>query len=127
MRFPQILKYVVVSNKFWTFSIWVVKQLRRGGETIFQLANKLQLLKKDIKMWNKEVFGRVEVKMREIIIEVEELDSLEVERELDEENEKKKMLKVELASLALAEETSWRQRSKALWLEEGDSKNSFTG
>lgn len=73
------------------------------------------------------MFGRVEVKMREIIIEVEELDSLEVERELDEENEKKKMLKVELASLALAEETSWRQRSKALWLEEGDSKNSFTG
>lgn len=43
------------------------------GRPSFRLAKKLKMLKDDIKVWNKEVFGREEVKIREIMNKVGEL------------------------------------------------------
>ncbi|PHT48232.1 hypothetical protein CQW23_12440 [Capsicum baccatum] len=40
------------------------------GRPSLRLAKKMRLLKKHLREWNKEVFGWVEVKMREIMIEV---------------------------------------------------------
>ncbi|KAF3677911.1 hypothetical protein FXO37_04600 [Capsicum annuum] len=69
---------------------------------------------------------RVEVKMREIMVEVGELKRIEAERELIlMEKERKVRLKMELKELALAQVISWRQKSKASWLEEGDSNTKF--
>nr|XP_016438279.1 PREDICTED: uncharacterized protein LOC107764237 [Nicotiana tabacum] len=48
------------------------------------ISKKLKLLKGDIIRWNKEVFGRVEVKMRELMHELGELERGEGARELDE-------------------------------------------
>lgn len=63
------------------------------GRPSFRLAKKLKLLKKDIKVWNKEVFGRVKVKMGKIMNKVGELERIEVGRELDErEKEKNEVL-----------------------------------
>lgn len=49
------------------------------GNPSFRLAAKLRLLKRDIRVWNKQVFGRVEVKIKELIHEVGELERLEGE------------------------------------------------
>lgn len=65
----------------------------------------MKLLKKDIRVWNNEVFGRVKVRMTEIISELGEIERAEVSIELEErEKERKKRLKRELAVLALAQE-----------------------
>ncbi|MCD7470597.1 hypothetical protein HAX54_010576 [Datura stramonium] len=45
------------------------------GNPSFRLAKKLKLLKRDIRECNRKVFGRAEVKMKELIHEVGELDS----------------------------------------------------
>ncbi|PHT99388.1 Protein translocase subunit SecA [Capsicum chinense] len=69
----------------------------------FRLAKKLKLLKANMRVWNKEVFGRIEVKMREIMNEVGELKRVEVGRELEErEKERKEVLRNELVVLVLS-------------------------
>nr|XP_009761079.1 PREDICTED: uncharacterized protein LOC104213303 [Nicotiana sylvestris] len=55
-----------------------------SGTPSFRLSKKLKLLKGDIIRWNKEVFGRVEVKMRELMYELGDLERGEGARELDE-------------------------------------------
>ncbi|XP_019241943.1 PREDICTED: uncharacterized protein LOC109221978 [Nicotiana attenuata] len=86
------------------------------GTPSFRLSKKLKLLKGDIIRWNKEVFGRVEVKMMELMHELGELERGEGARELD-EYEKARLGDVnrEIVELAIAQETSWRQKSKAPW------------
>nr|XP_016514265.1 PREDICTED: uncharacterized protein LOC107831058 [Nicotiana tabacum] len=97
-----------------------------SGSPSFRLSKKLKLLKGDTIRWNKEVFGRVEVKMRELIHELRDLQRGEGARELD-ESEKARLgeVKSEIIELVIAQETSWRQKSRALWLNEGDSNTKF--
>lgn len=63
------------------------------GTPSFRLASKLKLLKGDIRKRNMEVFRRVEVRMREFIIDVLELELVAGMRAL-EEREKVRMGKV---------------------------------
>ncbi|XP_070055395.1 uncharacterized protein LOC142179788 [Nicotiana tabacum] len=55
-----------------------------SGSPSYRLSKKLKLLKGDIIRWNKEVFGRVEVKMRELMHELGDLERGEGAGELDE-------------------------------------------
>lgn len=48
------------------------------------------MFKNDFRVWNKVVFGRVEVKMRGIVNEVGELERKKVGRELDKREMEKK-------------------------------------
>nr|XP_016434734.1 PREDICTED: uncharacterized protein LOC107761081 [Nicotiana tabacum] len=97
-----------------------------SGTPSFHLSKKLKLLKGDIIRWNKEVFGRVEVKMRELMHELGDLERGEWARELDEsEKERLGEVKRDIVELAIAQETSWWQKSRALWLKEGDSNTKF--
>nr|XP_016476809.1 PREDICTED: uncharacterized protein LOC107798345 [Nicotiana tabacum] len=80
------------------------------GTPSFRLASKLKMLKGDIRKWNKEVFGRVEVKIRELINEVGEMERVEALRALEEsERVRKEEANQELAALAVAQETTEKQ------------------
>ncbi|XP_075080405.1 uncharacterized protein LOC142165916 [Nicotiana tabacum] len=68
-----------------------------SGTPSFCLSKKLKLLKGDIIRWNKEVFGRVEVKKRELMHELEELEKGEGTKELD-ESEKARLRRVAVAN-----------------------------
>nr|XP_016510137.1 PREDICTED: uncharacterized protein LOC107827506 [Nicotiana tabacum] len=87
------------------------------GTPSFRLSKKLKLLKGDIIRWNKEVFGRIEVKMRELMHEFRELEGGEGARELDEsEKERLGEVKREIIELAIAQETregdnEWLERA----------------
>jgi len=87
---------------------------------------KLKALKLDLKKWNEEVFGNVERNKRIFVEDLRAFEALEEGRALGgEELLKKAEVIKELERCTLMEEVSWRQKSRVLWLKEGDKCTKF--
>ena len=96
------------------------------GSPSFQFASKLKALKLDLKKWNVEEFGNVEDKMKKIWKNLEVLDLLEDSRPLSyDETLEKERLRIDLEKVTLMVEICWRQKSRALWIREGDRNAKF--
>lgn len=96
------------------------------GNASFILATKLGLLKEDIKLWNREVFGNVRLNTTKYMEEVRRLDEKESRVGLTREEKRGRGVKRgEIGLRLMQEEISWRQKSRALWLREGNSNTKF--
>ena len=85
------------------------------GSASYRLVAKLKEMKQILKIWNREVFGRLEL-----------CDMVEGERSLmEEETVCKREAKEGYAKWVTLEETHWRQLSRELWLREGDRNTSY--
>jgi hypothetical protein len=96
------------------------------GSPSFIFARKIKVLKMDLKKWNEEVFGNIDCNKNKLLYDLRELDGIEEVRALDsEELAKKWQVSRELEDVLLMEEISWRQKSRILWLKEGDKCSKF--
>uniref|UniRef100_A0A2N9HXJ9 Reverse transcriptase domain-containing protein n=1 Tax=Fagus sylvatica TaxID=28930 RepID=A0A2N9HXJ9_FAGSY len=97
-----------------------------SGSPSYILVQKLKSLKVDLRRWNKETFGDVNVRKHDLQAQIQDFDFLEETRPLsEEEGVAKEHLKAELENVLLLEEIKWRQTSRATWLREGDKNTKF--
>jgi exonuclease III len=97
-----------------------------SGSPSYVLVQKLKSLKIDLRRWNKEVFGDVNLRKNELLAQIQDLDLLKETRPLSvEEGVAKDQFKTDYEYVQLLEEIKWRQTSKATWLWEGDKNTRF--
>ena len=93
------------------------------GSLSFVVANKLKVLKVHPRIWNEEVFSDVGKKKKILFEEVCAFDTIEEEKTLGNEKRRKEEVVSELERSTRIKEVSWRQKSRALKLREGDNAN----
>ena len=96
------------------------------GNASYKLATKMKEIKQKLKVWNREVFGKLECNKSVALQQVEFWDREENERVLTvEETELKKEAKENYRKWVIMEETHWRQLSREIWLKEEDRNTGF--
>jgi len=96
------------------------------GFASFVLASKLKVVKEELKIWNREVFGDVRLKKFSLLGSINALDAKEESVGLSSEDvDRRRREREELGRVLQLEEISWRQKSRALWLKEGDRNTRF--
>ena len=96
------------------------------GLPSFILAQKLRALKADLKKWNREEFDDLALRKKILLTDLMGLDAREESLGLsDEDHLRRIQLKGEIEHLASLEEISWRQKSRALYVKEGDNNTRF--
>ena len=126
---PVPFRFEIMWLKFDGF-----KDLLRGwwqsllfsGYFSFVLASKVKALKGILRVWNKEVFGRVDLQKKEALSRISFWDDLEKEKALSlEETEEREKAREKFKKWVDLEEVSGRQKSRKTWLKEGDRNTRF--
>ncbi|XP_068472346.1 uncharacterized protein [Phaseolus vulgaris] len=96
------------------------------GRGIFIFKEKLKKLKADLKVWNKEVFGDVNLASEELQKRINVLDIKDDDRGLDEsEREERRSLLANLNKVMFKQEAIMSQKARQKWLKQGDLNTKF--
>ncbi|KAG5619805.1 hypothetical protein H5410_005023 [Solanum commersonii] len=96
------------------------------GRPDYVLASKLKALKHKLKEWSRSEQGNLGQQRKNVLEKLATLDNIAIARGLTvEESMEKASLIMNFEQLIKNEEILWRQRSRSLWLKEGDKNTKF--
>ncbi|CAL1355598.1 unnamed protein product [Linum trigynum] len=97
-----------------------------GKGAVFLWSRRLIFLKRNIKIWNKETFGNVKVRIDNLLSGIKQLDDKEDCSNLQEvERAEREELKAELQNTLNMQELSWRQKSRESWHQKGERNTRY--
>ena len=88
---------------------------------MFRLFEKIKHCRMDLIGWSRSAFGDTEAKLEEKQKELEDLTKQNTGDKMESIN----MVKSEINRLLYQEELTWRQQSRAIWLQAGDKNTKF--
>ncbi|XP_057870796.2 uncharacterized protein LOC131077334 [Cryptomeria japonica] len=104
---------------------WKESNIFRGTPS-FCFVKRMKFLKEKIKRWNRECFKNIfeeKIQIEEALLQI---NSDTILRGMTNDTfRREKALKEELAKVLLREEIFWRDKSKELWIKEGDANTKF--
>ncbi|KAL7177287.1 hypothetical protein ACSBR2_030606 [Camellia fascicularis] len=104
--------------------VWMGSQV--VGWAGFRIMTKLRSLKQALRIWNVEVFGHVESKLKAAEAELHSWDLIAKERDLLEAEVRKRIeIKDEVWKLRKRREWIWLQKSRLNWVLKGDKNTRF--
>jgi len=107
-----------VETKWGTYNVY--------GDGLSKLKEKFKKLKKDLKLWNRDVFGYVNLQKQNIINKIRELDKLDNESTLEDDQRVERIkLFSELSAMSHVQEAIWKQNSRAKLIGKGDSNSKY--
>ena len=107
------------SSKEVKESAW---QTRVDGPQSLKLAKKLEATRRDLKRWNKSCLGSSREKIKELEQKIAQIQSLEATKE---NLELEVSLSLELDEWLVREDLKWKQKSREIWIREGDQNTRF--
>ncbi|XXG79361.1 hypothetical protein AAC387_Pa09g0451 [Persea americana] len=113
----QHLDFLNLVAQNWNFGI--------SGNPQYVLAQNLKALKKVLKVWNKNVFGEISCKVKDVESAVEKLQEELNEGPSDELHQVLQEAKSQLHNWLKIKETHWHQKSRIIWLNGEDRNGSF--
>ena len=96
------------------------------GNNMSSFKEKLKFLKADLKVWNRNVFGCLQTSQRQILKEIENLDTKDDNEDLEEHDRLKRMeLLSQLRLVDSKMDSLSRQKARANWCKFGDMNSKF--
>ena len=121
-RWPFRFEAIWTKDKSSTEVVERAWQTNVEGSHAFQLAKKFQIVKREFLKWNKEHFGQIRTHIKELERKIEVLQGMDPTTEVV---EAEAALCLELNDWLEREELKWRQKSREIWLKEGDKNSRF--
>ena len=101
-------------EKAWNIEVW--------GSQLCRLCKKQDATKEALRKWTKEIFGNIKMRISSLMQKLKEIQGNPISKE---NNRVEIGLQNELNEWLYRSEVLWRQKSRELWLKEGDKNSRF--